>query len=102
MQGAKFGRIPDDIRDNVSGRLHVHLVTRKDITNIERAFGLWRSEKYPNDAVSVSAWVEEMKAKETVNPVLLYKLQGAAQPGLCHNLNITDFLPVLQTQLQRH
>ncbi len=100
-QGVEFGRILDDIRDKVSGSFtRLHLVTRKDITNIERAFGLRGSEKHPNDAVSVSAWVEEMKVKGTDNPVLLYKPQGEQQ-GLCHNLNITDFVLVLQTQLQR-
>ena len=36
-QGITFQRIIDDIRDSVSGKFdRIHLITRKDIANIER------------------------------------------------------------------
>ena len=76
-QGVTFQHILDQIRDNVGHRFErVHLITRKDISNIERAFGLRGSEKHKDDATSVKLWVEEMKERCGDNPVLLYKTPG--------------------------
>ena len=49
-----------------------HLTTRKDIANIERAFGLRRAERHKDDAISVGVWVQDMMKSES-NPVLLYQ-----------------------------
>ena len=101
-QGVTFERILDDIRDNVGSRFNrIHLFTRKDIANIEKAYGLKGVEKHPIDAVSVGAWIEELKTKGEDNPVLLVKSQGQSQPENCDNLEVRDFVLVLQTPLQR-
>ena len=101
-QGVSFERILDDIRDTVGDRFNrIHLVTRKDIANIERAYGLKGVEKHPVDAVSVGAWIEEWKSKGEDSPVLLIKSQGQAQPENCDNLEDQDFVLILQTPLQR-
>ncbi len=58
-QGIGFGKILDDVRDHVGTRFsRVHLLTRKDISNIEKAFGLKGTEKHPVDSVSVSIWIK--------------------------------------------
>lgn len=95
-QGVTFERILDDIRDNVGTRFdRIHLVTRKDIANIEKAYGLKGVEKHPIDAVSVGAWIEELKTKGEDNPVLLVKSQGQPQPENCDHLEDQDFVLVL-------
>lgn len=99
-QGVEFDYILDDIRDNVGEKLcRIQLLTRKDLTNIEKAYHLRRIQRHSDDATSVRAWVEEMKT-EDCNPVLLYKAQGDNQQNNCKNLNGNDFVLVLQTPLQ--
>ena len=63
-QGVTFERIIDDIRDSVSSSFsRIHLTRRKDLSNIQRAFGLRTVEKHREDAISVDIWVEEFKTK---------------------------------------
>lgn len=96
-QGVNFDRILDDIRDNIQDQFcRMHLTTRKDLLNIERTYGLKGIERHRDDALSVKAWVEELKEDDN-NPVLLYKSQGDAPPI---GLNREDFILVLQTPLQ--
>ena len=53
-QGVTFERILDDIRESIGESVgRVHLTTRKDIQNIERAFGLRQSKRHQDDATSV-------------------------------------------------
>ena len=47
----------------------------KNITNIERTYGLQGAQKHKDDATSVGIWVEQMKEIDG-NPVILYKPQG--------------------------
>ena len=101
-QGVAFERVLDDIRDSVQSKFtRIHLTTRKDVLNIERAFGLRRVERHSNDSVSVGAWIEEFRSRGEDNPVLLYKPQGGSQPQKCDGLNDDDFALVLQTPLQK-
>lgn len=53
----------------------VHLLTKKDLYNIEGEFNLNETVRHSNDAVSVDAWVEEER-KSDRNSVLMYKPQG--------------------------
>jgi hypothetical protein len=100
-QGVTFERILDDIRESIGDTVNrIHLTTRKDIQNIERAFGLRETKKHQDDATSVSLWVQEM-AKSTLNPVLLYKTQGQNEFSECPNLKQEDFMLVLQTPNQK-
>ena len=99
-QGITFERILDNIRDNVGSKFErIHLTTRKDISNIERSYGLRGIERHKDDATSVTLWVEEMK-KRADEPVLLYKAQGRAKPPQCTNLTQSDFALAIQTPLQ--
>ena len=53
-QGVTFDRILDDIREGIGGTIRrIHLTTRKDIQNIERAFGLRVAKKHNNKCVTV-------------------------------------------------
>ena len=99
-QGVTFERILDNIRDNVGSKFErIHLTTRKDISNIERSYGLRGIERHKDDATSVSVWVQEMN-KRADKPVLLYKPQGQPQPPQCTNLTLCDFVLAIQTPLQ--
>ena len=99
-QGVTFQRVLDNIRDGVTSNKinRAHLTTRKDIANIERAFGLQGNVKHKDDATSVAAWVMEMADRGDCNPVLLYKPQGkiSSLTGIEDN----DFILVIQTPLQ--
>ena len=75
------------------------MITRKDISNIERLFGLWETEKHPDDAISTALWVEELSQRGDTNPVLLFKEQGKLLDGYNH-LKKDDFMMILQTPLQ--
>ena len=100
-QGVKFEHILDSIRDNVGTQFHrLHLLTRQDLVNIERSYGLQGIERHKDDATSVSIWVQEMAVNGENNPVLLYKQQGEPQPKNCDNLDDEDFALVLQTPTQ--
>ena len=69
LHGVTFERILDDIRDSVDSTIQrVHLTTRKDIENIERAYGLKEAQRHKDDATSVMSWVLEMK-QNCPNPV---------------------------------
>ena len=50
-------------------------------------------QRHPNDAMSVQAWVVEMKAKGNDNPALFYKPQGTleAEVGANVGLAMDDF-----------
>ncbi|XP_048586956.1 uncharacterized protein LOC116617196 [Nematostella vectensis] len=60
-QGVTKEKILQDVRDSVStkniGRHHI--LERKDIQNIERAYGLKDVQRHPNDQQSVLAWITE-------------------------------------------
>ena len=76
-QGVSFEKILNNIRESVNTKLsRIHLATRRDILNVERAYGLRSIEKHQNDALSVDAWVEELKANGDGNPILMYKPQS--------------------------
>ncbi len=96
-QGVTKEHILDSIRDNIGKRFErIHIITRKDIINIERSFGLQGNRRHDDDATSVKLWVEEINQNGNYSPVLLYKGQG--QEGA--NLQERDFVLGIQTQQQ--
>ena len=100
IAGQLFQYILDNVRDNLGKNFkRIHLLTRKDISNIERTYGLQGAQRHKDDATSVRIWVEEMKATDA-NPVILYKPQGDRQPHNCNNLSDRDFVIAIQTPLQ--
>ncbi|XP_063969505.1 uncharacterized protein LOC135157532 isoform X1 [Lytechinus pictus] len=100
-QGISVDRILDDIRSSLSSSLERHhLVTKKDVKNIERSLGLNGISRHNNDATSVSLWVQEVGADSDSNPVLLYKEQGAPCPDSL-DLGLDDFALGIMTPVQR-
>ena len=53
--------ILNDMRDNVPNNKfdRIHLISRKDVQNIEQCFGLEGVERHVDDAASVDTWVQE-------------------------------------------
>ncbi len=97
--GVDIQHILDEIRDNMGDSYHrIHLLTRKDITNIKMAF-CSGNKRHQDDATSVYLWVEEMKTHHH-NPVLLYKPQGTPPVKGCEKLAEKDFILCIQTSLQ--
>jgi hypothetical protein len=70
-----FTQILDEVRDSIHGSEleRIHLLTKKDLYNIEKSFNLQSTTvRHQNDAISVEAWVNEM---ENSGCVLFYKAQ---------------------------
>ncbi|GFQ70117.1 uncharacterized protein TNCT_193011 [Trichonephila clavata] len=93
--------ILDEIRNSISdaGLERVHLLTKKDLHNIEKSFNLSSNAvKHENDGASVDMWVREMQNSE--NPcILFYKTQGSSciqHPFLKEN----DFVLIIMTEAQ--
>ena len=90
------------MRDNVCvDEKRSHIMTKRDIFNIERAFSLRSVERHSDDATSVAMLMEEMKQSDKESPVLFYKQQGVVLPAYNY-LNKNDFVMVLQTPYQAH
>ena len=92
-QGVTTERI---VRDSVNTFQRIHLLTRKYIQNVERLFSLKSIQKHSDDATSTMLWVKEIE-KSDINPVLLYKPQGATSHQTLDN---NDFVLCQQTNLQ--
>ncbi|GFS36675.1 uncharacterized protein NPIL_228381 [Nephila pilipes] len=93
--------ILDEIRNSISdaGLERVHLLTKKDLHNIEKSFNLFsNSVKHENDGVSVDMWVREMQNSE--NPcILFYKTQGSTCTQYSF-LKENDFVLIIMTEAQ--
>ncbi|GFT92997.1 uncharacterized protein NPIL_21081 [Nephila pilipes] len=93
--------ILDEIRNSISdaGLERVHLLTKKDLHNIEISFNLAsNSVKHENDGVSVDMWVREMQNSE--NPcILFYKTQGSTCTQYSF-LKENDFVLIIMTEAQ--
>lgn len=98
--GIPLQTILDDIRDSVSN-CHLertHLLTKKDLYNIEKAYHLNEtSVRHVNDAISVDAWVNELKVN---NSVLFYKPQEFISNEY-FQLKKEDFLLIIMTEGQK-
>ena len=100
-QDVEVQHILDRIRDNLGDKFQrIHLLTRKDINNIDKMYGLKGPEKHKDDDLSVHMWVEEMKSMNDRSPVILYKPQGTTQSSESNNLCDRDFVLAVQTSLQ--
>lgn len=75
-------------------------VRKKNVHNIKRDYIItYFTKNHENDAVSVRLWVEEMKKKGDLNPVLYYKHQGSIDSTVPH-FTINDFCLIIMTPLQ--
>ena len=103
VQSISFDKILDNIRDNIGSSIHrSHLITRKDLYNIEKCFGLRKIERHKEDAMSVNLWVHECVSNEKHCPISLYtpQKQVLAEIGTNQGLWEHDFALVIQTPLQ--
>ena len=100
-QGVSRQKIIDNIRDNVQDFKRCHLLERKDVHNIQKAFGLNDVQRHANDQQSVLAWIHEWQTSNDMdNPVLYFKLQGdQAEEG--YDLEKDDFFIVIQNSVQK-
>lgn len=98
-------RVPfPDILDDVRGSLsesnlqRIHLLTRKDLYNIQSSFNLCSSSvRHPSDGLSVDSWVTEMQ--KTDNCVLYYKPQGTVSEEHLQ-LKSEDFVLIIMNEAQ--
>ena len=73
QQGVTKEKILDEIRDSVGSQFNrLHLLERRDLHNISRAFGLDEVQRHENDQHSTLAWIKEWEEMPN-NPVLFYK-----------------------------
>ena len=100
--GVPIERILDDVRDTIHDHIErEHLLSRRDVFNIQRHLNIQCIEKHHSDHVSVSAWVTEMR-EMTCNSILVFKNQGDDDQGNdTNNLAKDDFLLAFQTAYQR-
>ena len=52
-----------------------HLISKQDVSNIEKQFNVDGVAKHASDSDSVHVWVEELQSGD-YKPVILYKVQG--------------------------
>lgn len=92
--------ILDDIRDTIcsSNFERLHLITKKDLYNIEQTYNLnATSVRHKDDAISVDSWVNEVQDS---NCVVLYKPQGVTSDEHVH-LKKGDFVLIIMTDGQK-
>lgn len=98
-QGVAKEKILDDIRDSVGDRFHrEHLIDKRDMFNIEKAYGLENIQRHQNDQESVMSYIREWEESGD-NPILYYKLQGDEDKE--NRLGKDDFIIILQTEYQK-
>jgi hypothetical protein len=68
-----FEDILDEVRNSVFFFKRLHLLTNKDLHNIEKCYNL-TSSRHSNDAISVESWINDMRDKG--NSILFDKPQG--------------------------
>ncbi|XP_035233998.1 uncharacterized protein LOC118205822 [Stegodyphus dumicola] len=100
LQGVEEKRILQDARFSSRDDIETkQLITRKDLHNIKRDFGLSINSKgliLTDDETSVWSWVNTMSQME-FNPVLMYKRQGEKYA----NVNENDFMLAIMTEFQK-
>ena len=101
QQGVSADKILDDIRQSMPDTLHRHhILDKKDISNIQQAYGLKNLQRHANDQQSVLAWIQEWKSSPDTNPILYYKMQGEEDENL--PLQKEDFMVIVQSTIQRN
>ena len=100
QQGVPADKILDDIRQSIPNSLQRHhILDKKDINNIQQAYGLKDVQRHANDQESVLAWIEEFQSSPETNPILFHKMQGEENEE--HPLQKEDFLIIVQSPIQK-
>ncbi|XP_050311335.1 uncharacterized protein LOC126746956 isoform X1 [Anthonomus grandis grandis] len=95
-----FEDILDEIRDSItdSELKRLHLLTKKDLYNIEACFNLCSSSvRHKNDIISVESWINDMQSNG--DAVLFYKPQGSESEEW-PMLKNEDFVLIIMTAAQ--
>ena len=93
-------KILDDIRESVGLEFQRELlVDKRDLFNIEKAFGLDNIQWHPNDQDNVLSWIQKWEGSDD-NPIAFHQLQGQLKEELA--LEKDDFLVIMQTKFQKH
>lgn len=80
-----FSEILDEIKDKISGDSRLHLLTKKDLYNIQAAYSLQPCASKPEEDVTVGAWVHEILQSQD-SCIKFYKPQNTTlvnYPELC-------------------
>ena len=100
QQGVPADKILDDIRQSIPNSLQRHhILDKKDINNIQQAYGLKDVQRHANDQESVLAWIEEFQSSPETNPILFYKMQGEENEE--HPPQKEDFMIIVQRPIQK-
>jgi hypothetical protein len=88
-----FEDILDEVRNSVGDMdlKRLHLLTNKDLHNIEKCYNL-TSSRHSNDAISVESWINDMRDKG--NSILFDKPQGGID-GEWPALKENDFVLII-------
>ena len=73
---------------------------KKDLLNIERAFGLKDFQRHINDQDSVLAWITEWEQSADTNPILFCKFQDEMVEG--YDLSKEDFVLIIESFSKAH
>ncbi|KAJ8965735.1 hypothetical protein NQ314_003941, partial [Rhamnusium bicolor] len=101
-QKVPFDEIINTVRDNFdhSNYGRIHLLTRKDLFNIEQLYNLNKeSVRHANDCISVESWVIQSREQGTYSIVKYFKRQGDLD-GDYRELLENDFLLVIMNDGQ--
>ena len=85
QQGVPADKILDCIRQSMPNNLdRHHILDKKDINNIQQAYGLKEIQRHQNDQQSVLAWIEEWKSSPDRNPILFSQnaRRGKCRPAI--------------------
>ncbi|GFW59864.1 uncharacterized protein TNCV_2917461 [Trichonephila clavipes] len=96
-----FDEILDEIRDSVTDSKleRIHLLTKKDLYNIENCFNIGSNAiKHKDDGTSVDAWVNEIESKND-SCILFYKPQGVTS-AMHPELKSDDFVLIIMNDAQ--
>jgi hypothetical protein len=77
----------------------MHLLTRKDLFNIEKLYNLNNSVRHSSDYVSVEAWISEIQENVCDSVIRFYKGQGQLDSPYCE-LRTEDFLLIIMNDAQ--
>ena len=82
QQGISKEKNLDDIRESVGLEFQRELlVDKRDLFNIEKAFGLDNIRWHPNDQDNVLSWIQKWEGSDD-NPIAFHKLQGQLKEKL--------------------
>ncbi|KAB0805351.1 hypothetical protein PPYR_02321 [Photinus pyralis] len=99
--GVSVPKIINSVRDSIDENAlqRVDLITKKDISNIRKSFGLnvLDGVRHSDDAISVALWAKEC-LNDKNNPILFYKTQGSEDT--VYSLDTSDFCLILMNKFQ--